>query len=380
MKPPPYLLLPISYVLLSNKGRPNRLLWRAVLLAGLVLWLWAGSDIAAAPPAQIMIVEPGDVATPTPTYEIILMPTPTPQPGTPQPGQLHQSFPAVQPYVVKPHDTLLSVAIEVGVDLEEAPCMVAPTFRINQPLVIGDTLTPLPVGWRCHEVQPGESLESIAARYGVTAEQLYHVAWNRLDETPLAMARPVEGNFLRVPPAPSNALATGAPENPGLISGSGFMAFMLEQPLTVSPFVAYAIGGPRPARETVQPPPDWPYGSGHFTWPVFGWLTQGYRDDHRAIDIAAPLGAFVTAADRGVVVRAGWNEQGYGNFVVIDHNIDYVTLYSHLQDVLVREGEIVAQGQVLGTVGSSGNSTGPHLHFEIRDFGRRINPIELLTR
>ena len=112
---------------------------------------------------------------------------------------------------------------------------------------------------------------------------------------------------------------------------------------------------------------------------MYGWLSQGYRYDHRAIDIAAVQGTPVTAADRGVVVRAGWNDQGYGRFVVIDHQIDYVTLYAHLDRILVHEGEIVGQGQVIGTVGSTGNSTGPHLHFEIRDFGRLTNPLELLA-
>jgi murein DD-endopeptidase MepM/ murein hydrolase activator NlpD len=109
-------------------------------------------------------------------------------------------------------------------------------------------------------------------------------------------------------------------------------------------------------------------------------MTQGYRYDHRAIDIAAKAGTLIAAADRGVIVRAGWNNQGYGNFVVVDHNIDYVTLYAHLSEIFVREGEIVAQGQLLGQVGSTGNSTGPHLHFEIRDFGRLTNPLELLGR
>jgi murein DD-endopeptidase MepM/ murein hydrolase activator NlpD len=81
-----------------------------------------------------------------------------------------------------------------------------------------------------------------------------------------------------------------------------------------------------------------------------------------------------------VVIRAGWNDQGYGNFVIIDHNIDYLTLYAHLDQIVVKEKDVVAQGQVIGTVGSTGNSTGPHLHFEIRDFGRRINPLDLLVR
>ncbi|MBK8045672.1 MAG: M23 family metallopeptidase [Anaerolineales bacterium] len=64
---------------------------------------------------------------------------------------------------------------------------------------------------------------------------------------------------------------------------------------------------------------------------------------------------------------------------MIDHKIDYITLYAHLDTILVNEGDVVGQGQALGTVGSTGNSTGPHLHFEIRDFGRLINPLELLA-
>jgi murein DD-endopeptidase MepM/ murein hydrolase activator NlpD len=79
------------------------------------------------------------------------------------------------------------------------------------------------------------------------------------------------------------------------------------------------------------------------------------------------------------VLRAGWNNQGYGYFVILDHQIDYLTLYAHLDRVLVSEGEVVGKGQVIGTVGTTGNSTGPHLHFEIRDFGRLINPLEILT-
>jgi murein DD-endopeptidase MepM/ murein hydrolase activator NlpD len=167
----------------------------------------------------------------------------------------------------------------------------------------------------------------------------------------------------------------------GASADDGFLAYMLDQPLTVSPMTAYAIGGPRAKNPTMigPVPKDWPYGSGNFMWPVFGWMSQGYREDHRAIDIAASPGTFVTAADRGVVMRSGWNDQGYGMFVVIDHNIDYITLYAHLTEVLVKEGDIVSQGQIIGTIGSTGNSTGPHLHFEIRDFGRRANPLDFLV-
>jgi murein DD-endopeptidase MepM/ murein hydrolase activator NlpD len=155
---------------------------------------------------------------------------------------------------------------------------------------------------------------------------------------------------------------------------------MLEQPAGLLPQQALATGGVRRPAALAPVAANWPYGSGIFLWPSYGFLTQGYSFDHRALDIAAPTGAPVTAADRGVVVRAGWNGQGYGNFVVIDHNIDFMTLYAHLDTILVAEGDVVAQGQVLGTVGTSGNSTGPHLHFELRDFGRLTNPLEYLAR
>lgn len=329
--------------------------------------------------ALAQVVQPGDVATPTATFAIILMPTATPT-ATPAPNSpLDESLTAsvglhgeqgFSTYTVIEGDTLLDVALEVGVDVEELPCAVSPSFRTDQPLVIGDQLEVPPPTWHCHQVAMDESLTQIAARYGVDPIQIIDVSWNGLDASALGDKVLPIGSYVRIPPAS------------GASGDDGFLAYMLDQPLTVSPMTAYAIGGPRAKNPTMigPVPKDWPYGSGNFMWPVYGWMSQGYRDDHRAIDIAAPSGTFVTAADRGVVMRAGWNDQGYGMFVVIDHNIDYITLYAHLTEVLVKEGDIVAQGQIIGTIGSTGNSTGPHLHFEIRDFGRRANPLDFLMR
>ena len=130
----------------------------------------------------------------------------------------------------------------------------------------------------------------------------------------------------------------------------------------------------------VTPYKDWPYGDGKFIWPVTGWISQGAHPGHVALDIAAPSGAPVKAVDRGKVIMAGWNPTGYGFRVVIDHGIDYVTLYAHLSDIYVKAGDVVGKGQVIGASGANGNITGPHLHFEIRDFGRLTDPLPLLPK
>lgn len=129
-----------------------------------------------------------------------------------------------------------------------------------------------------------------------------------------------------------------------------------------------------------SPWPNWPFGDGHFIWPVGGPISQGFHAGHRALDIAVDAGTPVRAADRGTVIMAGWSPTGYGFRVVIDHHIDYVTLYAHMSDIYVQEGQVVAKGQIIGVTGANGNVTGPHLHFEIRDFGILTDPLALLPK
>ncbi len=118
------------------------------------------------------------------------------------------------------------------------------------------------------------------------------------------------------------------------------------------------------------------YGSGGFIWPTGNHTISGndYWSGHLAIDIGAVLGERVMAADSGVIVFAGWATGGYGNAVAIDHGNGYQTLYAHLNNVNVSCGQSVSQGQAIGAAGSTGNSTGPHLHFEIRYQGGFVNP------
>ncbi len=108
----------------------------------------------------------------------------------------------------------------------------------------------------------------------------------------------------------------------------------------------------------------------------FGWRISpftGMKEFHKGIDIVARSGTPVVATACGVVIFAG-RFGGYGKTVIIRHRNGFTTLYAHLRDILVKRGQRVKRGQVIGTVGSSGLSTGPHLHYEVRYRGRALNP------
>jgi len=126
-------------------------------------------------------------------------------------------------------------------------------------------------------------------------------------------------------------------------------------------------------------------GSGTYTWPAPGYstITSSYgmryhpilkvRKLHSGMDIGAPSGANIVAADAGKVIYSGWMT-GYGNTVVIDHGAGKSTLYGHQSRILVSNGQTVSKGQIIGKVGSTGWSTGAHLHFEVRVNGSPVNP------
>ncbi|MGI5852703.1 MAG: murein hydrolase activator EnvC family protein [Bacillota bacterium] len=124
-------------------------------------------------------------------------------------------------------------------------------------------------------------------------------------------------------------------------------------------------------------------GTGKFIMPVqarisspFGWRMHpilGKEKFHSGIDLAAPRGTSVLAADDGVVISAGW-QGGYGNTVIIDHGAGFTTLYAHNDKLLVKAKDKVVKGQTISKVGSTGLSTGPHLHFEVRIDGTPVDP------
>lgn len=123
-------------------------------------------------------------------------------------------------------------------------------------------------------------------------------------------------------------------------------------------------------------------GTGEFSWPVNGgWISDTFISDrnHCGLDIAADMGTEIYAAGTGVVVSAGWNPGGYGYVVMIDHLDGHQTVYAHMSAVLVNENQVVARGQLIGEVGSTGDSTGPHCHFEVRNMGICYDPASYLN-
>ena len=119
--------------------------------------------------------------------------------------------------------------------------------------------------------------------------------------------------------------------------------------------------------------------SGAFVWPTSGQISQGFAWYHKGVDIANRSAPDILAADSGTVVVAGWPDNyGYGNRVIIDHGNGYKTLYGHLSKIYVVSGQTVSRGSAIGKMGSTGRSTGNHLHFEVVKNGTYISPLTVL--
>jgi murein DD-endopeptidase MepM/ murein hydrolase activator NlpD len=254
-----------------------------------------------------------------------------PVPLTEIPSRLRRS---VITYTVQPGDTVQGIAITYGIQPETIMWSNSAVEDAPDYLRIGQELVILPVDGVYHTVAKGDTLESIAKKYKATIESITGVSFNNLQP-------------------PDYKIEPGTK----LIVAGG------EKPYVPKVVTAYTGSVPQGAR-----------GTGRFQWPVLGTLTQGYWWGHRALDLGAPTGSPAYAADGGFVSFAGWTDIGYGNLVVIDHANGYATYYAHLSGFRVYAGQSVQRGQLIGLVGSTGNSSGPHLHFEIRYNYSLLNP------
>jgi LysM repeat protein len=241
-------------------------------------------------------------------------------------------------HTVKSGDTLYGIAQKYKLGAETI--MFANGLETNPDLLrLVQQLTILPLNGILHTVKKGDTLEKIAKTYKVTASNIVNSPLNQLD--------------------PRNPVIN---VNQRLFVPGGYKAMPVQ--------LAQVYRGPVPAGAS--------RGSGRFVWPTAGYVTQGFMRYHPALDIARAVGTPVKAADNGYIVAAGWSNDGYGNRIVINHGNGYQTLYGHLSKIFVKIGDSVGRGAEIGQMGSTGRSTGPHLHFEISKNGVRINPISFL--
>lgn len=237
--------------------------------------------------------------------------------------------------VVRPGDTLWGIARRFGV----GPAAIAAANGIGEEAVLypGERLVIPASGILLHRVGPGETLWSLGRRYGVSVERL--AAANGIGD-PKSLAVGME-LFI---PGGSHAFAA--------VSGERLL----------------------PARGLGE----------QLVWPLIGEITSSFGvrasgEFHHGIDIAGSYGEPVRAAERGAVDFVG-EMPCYGCTVILDHGLGEKTLYAHLQEALVKAGDFVEKGEVIGKVGSSGRATGPHLHFEVRVDGRAVDPLPFLRR
>lgn len=249
-------------------------------------------------------------------------------------------------HIVQEGETIEEIAGRYG--LESSTILWENNLTSTSKIKPGQELVILPVDGIRHKVKRGETIYSIGKKYGLEDTQVQVIVdypFNEfLNDETFELAT---GQFLVVPGGVK-------PNTPTAVAKK-------------STYVSYT-----PDAGAVS-------GTGSFVWPAAGRITQGYSFYHKAIDIANRSGGPILAADSGTVVISGWvDNSGYGNRVVVDHGNGYVTLYAHLSVAQVRVGQRVNRGDVLGQMGSTGRSTGTHLHFEIRTGSGLLNPFNFL--
>jgi LysM repeat protein len=316
-----------------------------------------------------------EAPTPTPTAIPAIMPSfsfkqTAYEYGITRLALIHTTIPSrprteIITYTIQKGDTIFGIAEMFGLKPETILwgnyyTLLDDPHNINP----GVVLNIMPMDGTYHRWSEGEGLNGVAHGYNVTPDVIINYPGNHLNPATVGdYAHPnIEpGTMLFVPGGTRDYVTWSAPrisrDNPGVAK----------------------ILGPGSCGTIV----DGAVGTGSFIWPANNHWLSGFdyspSTNHFGIDIAGGLGDAIYAADNGVIVYAGWNDWGYGNVVVIDHDGGWQTLYAHLSVLNVGCGQSVYQGDVIGYFGSTGNSSGPHLHFEMlnESYGK-VNPHNFL--
>src|SRR5215207_2514671 len=290
--------------------------------------------------------------------------------GIPRLAQAHTIIPSrprleIVKYTVLEGDTVFGIAEKFGL-APETVLWGNYYILLDDPhgLKPGQELNILPVNGTYHEWQQGEGLNGISEYYGVKPEDIINYPSNSLDVATVGdFSNPniAPGTWLIVPGGRREFVSWSAPlgvtrENPAYARVLG--------PGACDPISGGAVG------------------FGTFVWPANDHYLSGFdytpAANHWGIDIAGNEGEGVYATDAGVVVYAGWNNYGYGNMILVDHGGGFQSLYAHLSGLNVGCGQSVGQGDVIGAIGTTGRSSGAHLHFEIMTSSYKINPFDVL--
>lgn len=246
-------------------------------------------------------------------------------------------------YTVKSGDTLKSISDTFGVSMDTIRWANDTITSVNS-IKPGQVLHIPPVTGVVVKVTSGDTIYSIAKKYNADAQSIVDYPFNTFTNDE------------------SFALAIGQ----SVVVPDGEMP-------------SEKLWSPTPTYRTLTPNAGTVTATGVWIWPTQGTITQPWRPWHKAIDIANHNGGPILAADAGTVIKASWDNTGYGNCVVVDHGNGVHTLYGHLSSFSVVIGQTVKRGDKLGMMGSTGHSTGTHLHFEMRMAGRgQVDPLQYL--
>ncbi len=259
----------------------------------------------------------------------------------------------VKSYTVELGDSVFEIASNFKIKPETLLWANYDQLNDNPDMVsIGMSLNIPPVDGVYYQWQDGDTVQSIATRFEAKIDDILNWSGNNLDLTEPTKS---PGEWVMVPGGHREFRQWIIPVIPRGAAG-------------VSKSV-YGAGACEGGYEGA-------FGSGGFIWPAGNHSLSGndYWSGHLGIDIAAGEGAPIYAADSGVVVFSGWATGGYGNMVMVDHGNGYQSVYAHLSNASASCGRSVGQGQIIGYSGSTGNSTGAHLHFEVRYLGGFVSP------
>ncbi len=250
-----------------------------------------------------------------------------------------------------------------------------------------------PAEVREYTISAGDTVSLIASKFGVSEDTIY---WEN-DITPKTLLKP--GNKLRILPVTGvkhtvsrgetvQSIAKKYDSSSQAIVDWPYNTFVNDEvfELAVGQTLVIPDGvkpdevqvNPRPSIARLTPDAGSITASGNWVWPTAGRITQGFAWYHKGLDIANHDGPPVVAADSGRVIAVLSTKYGYGNHIIIDHGNGFQTLYAHLSSFRVEVGQNVAKGSIIGIMGSTGRSTGTHLHFEIRQNGAALPPLSFL--